>query len=424
MQSKKNSTIYIIGAGISGLACSIDLVDQNYKVCIYDSSNHAGGRCRSFYDPLLKRYIDNGNHLLLSGNNLTFEYLKKIGAKNKLTVSSEAIYPFVNVKNGKRWKVHFNKGIFPWWILSRNRRIPDSKAYDYLRIIKLGISKKSRRVEDCLKKIEPLFNEPWNPLSIGILNTPGDKASSFLLWSVILKTFARGGKYCLPCQPKEGLSQTFINPATDWLKKRKINIKFKCLLKRVEIKGERITKLFFSKDSVIIKKHDYVVLAIPPNNLPKLLKGIKVPKNNNAIINIHFRLKKSNQLPKKTHLLGAIGGKSHWLFFRNDVVSVTISAANNLINENSDIIANEVWGEVLKALDLPIDSKIPPYKVIKEKRATFSQTPQGIKLRCDTKTSYENLFLAGDWTNTNLPATIEGAVKSGKKAALLITKND
>ena len=122
--------------------------------------------------------------------------------------------------------------------------------------------------------------------------------------------------------------------------------------------------------------------------------------------------------------MGTIGGKSHWLFFRNDVVSVTISAANNLINENSDIIANEVWGEVLKALDLPINSKIPPYKVIKEKRATFSQTPQGIKLRCDTKTSYENLFLAGDWTNTNLPATIEGAVKSGKKAALLIAKND
>jgi len=424
MQSRKNATIHIIGAGISGLACSVDLVEQNYKISIYDSSNHAGGRCRSFYDPVLKRYIDNGNHLLLSGNNLTLGYLEKIGAKNQLTINSEAIYPFVNIKNGKRWTVHLNKGIFPWWIFSHKRRVPDSRAYDYLRIVKLGTSKRNMRVEDCLKKNDPLFDELWNPLTVGIMNTPSDRASSVLLWSVILKTFAKGGKYCLPCQPKEGLSQTFVNPAVAWLKKRRVNIKFNHLLQKIESKDSRITKLFFSKGSVIIKKHDYVILAMPPDNLPKLLQGLKVPKNNNPIINIHFRLKKSIRLPKKTHLLGTIGGKSHWLFFRNDVASATISAANNWINESSSTIANEVWREVIKALDLPSNSKIPPYKVIKEKRATFSQTPKEIKLRCDTKTSYKNLFLAGDWTNTDLPATIESAVKSGKKAALLITKND
>ena len=64
------------------------------------------------------------------------------------------------------------------------------------------------------------------------------------------------------------------------------------------------------------------------------------------------------------------------------------------------------------------------YKVIKEKRATFSQTPEGIKLRSDARTSYENLFLAGDWTSTDLPATIEGSVKSGKHAAMLLMRND
>ena len=97
MQTKKDSTIHIIGAGISGLACGVDLVDQYRRIFIYDSANHAGGRCRSFYEPTLKRYIDNGNHLLLSGNNLTLNYLNKIGARKELTVNSEAIYPFVNI---------------------------------------------------------------------------------------------------------------------------------------------------------------------------------------------------------------------------------------------------------------------------------------------------------------------------------------
>ena len=424
MQTKKDSTIHIIGAGISGLACGVDLVDQYRRIFIYDSANHAGGRCRSFYEPTLKRYIDNGNHLLLSGNNLTLNYLNKIGARKELTVNSEAIYPFVNIKTGKRWQVHINKGVFPWWIFSQDRRIPDSKAYDYLRIIKLGIAKKDGRVGDYLRKNDPLFHELWNPLTIGILNTPSEKASSLLLWSVILKTFAKGGKFCLPCQPKKGLSETFINPALQWLKKRKISINFNHLLKKIETTDKRITKLFFSKNTVIIKKNDYVVLAIPPDSLPKLVKGIRAPKNKNAIINIHFRLKKSHQLPKEPHLLGTVGGRSHWLFFRGDVVSVTISSANHLINIDSNVIANEIWREVIKALNLPNHLKIPPYKVIKEKRATFSQTPEGIKLRSDARTSYENLFLAGDWTSTDLPATIEGSVKSGKHAAMLLMRND
>ena len=141
-------------------------------------------------------------------------------------------------------------------------------------------------------------------------------------------------------------------------------------------------------------------------------------------INIHFRLKKSHKLPKEPHLLGTVGGRSHWLFFRGDVVSVTISSANHLINIDSNVIANEIWREVIKALNLPNHLKIPPYKVIKEKRATFSQTPEGIKLRSDARTSYENLFLAGDWTSTDLPATIEGSVKSGKHAAMLLMRND
>ena len=106
------------------------------------------------------------------------------------------------------------------------------------------------------------------------------------------------------------------------------------------------------------------------------------------------------------------------MFVRGSVISVTISAADALAELPAAVIVDKVWHDVERAMD--ISSAIPPYKVVKERRATFSQTPEATRARPGTRTNYVNLFLAGDWTNTGLPATIESAVRSGHKAADII----
>ena len=121
-------------------------------------------------------------------------------------------------------------------------------------------------------------------------------------------------------------------------------------------------------------------------------------------------------MPKNQQFLGLIGGYIEWVFVRGNLVSATISAGNNLINLNNTEISQILWGEIKNALGIQ-QRKFPKIRIIKERRATFAQTPRQIRLRTESETSLKNLFLAGDWTNTGLPATIEGSIFSGFKAA-------
>src|SRR5690606_13275630 len=125
--------VFIIGAGLSGLAATARLVEEGVNVSVYDAAGHAGGRCRSFYDRTLDRTIDNGNHLIMSGNRHALRYLDRIGSTNALTGPPFAQYPFVDIGTNERWVVRINDGFIPFWIFDKQWRVPGSKLMDYLK---------------------------------------------------------------------------------------------------------------------------------------------------------------------------------------------------------------------------------------------------------------------------------------------------
>ncbi len=125
--------------------------------------------------------------------------------------------------------------------------------------------------------------------------------------------------------------------------------------------------------------------------------------------------------PAGLPLLGLIGGTADWIFLRGAIVSLTVSAATGLVDEPSEDIARKMWRDTARALELA-PALNPPIRVIKEKRATFAQTPAALALRAPARTAWANLLLAGDWTDTGYPATIESAVRSGRKAAEIVTE--
>src|SRR6185295_10757436 len=97
--------VHVIGAGLAGLAAAVDLAAHGFPVVLYESGTHAGGRCRSFYDAELGARIDNGNHLLLSGNTAALAYIRQIGALDTFEQTEEAAIPFVDLASGDRWSV-------------------------------------------------------------------------------------------------------------------------------------------------------------------------------------------------------------------------------------------------------------------------------------------------------------------------------
>ena len=114
---------------------------------------------------------------------------------------------------------------------------------------------------------------------------------------------------------------------------------------------------------------------------------------------------------------GVLGGTTQWVFAFPDRISTTTSAADDIVDEDRAELAGRLWRDVLAAYALPADSPMPAWQVVKEKRATFAATPEQDAKRPQPVTRWSNLILAGDWTQTGLPATIEGAVRSGFRAA-------
>lgn len=413
-------TVHVVGAGMAGLAAALRAAMRGRRVALWEATDHGGGRCRSFFDDGLKRTIDNGNHLLLSGNDGAREYLDLCDAGERLATAPHAVFPFIDLRTDKRWTVRPNAGRIPWWIFSESRRIPGTKARDYLAAFSLAFAREEATVADCLDTHSPAYERFWRPLAVAVLNIAPDEGAARLLWPVVRLTFGRGEKASRPCVARDGLSAAFVEPAIAKLRARGMSVTFNRRLRAIGHADWRATTLALGDERIELGAQDSVVLAVPPEAVAQLISGMHVPTDSRPIVNAHFLLAGAPPpLPDQSPLIGIIGGASEWMFVRGDVASVTVSAANALAEKDAEEIAAKIWPEVVQALGLPPDSKnaLPPHRIIKEKRATFAQTPASLRLRPGMRTHLNNLFLAGDWTNTGLPATIEGAIQSGFRAA-------
>lgn len=387
--------VQVIGAGLAGLAAACTLVERGAQVVIHESAKAAGGRCRSYFDAVLGCRIDNGNHLLLSGNRAAMAFLDRIGAGESLTGPDEPVFPFVNVATGARWDLRMNPGRVPWWIFSQKMRVPGTRVQDYLALLKLRRAGLENLVAPMIGH-GALARNLLEPLAISALNTMPDVASAAPLRAVLAETIERGGRESMPRFPRIGLSESFIDPALAWLAARGAEIRL----------GSRVTA---------IDSDQKTVLAVPPWVAAEILPGFLVPDAFEAIANLHFRVAVD---PGPAGFWGLVGGTAEWAFAKGDVLSVTISAANRFADVEHDELVALVWRDLDRAFGL--GTKIPAHRVVREKRATFAATPAQLRRRPGTRTGRENLVLAGDWTDTGLPATIEGAIRSGNAAALAI----
>jgi squalene-associated FAD-dependent desaturase len=409
-------TVHIIGAGMAGLAAAVELARAGRAVVVHEAAGQAGGRCRSFHDDALGCEIDNGNHLMLSGNVSAMAYLETIGARDTLLSPPGARFPFVDFATGQRWIVDVNEGRLPWWIFVPGRRVADSRPGQYLAALRLATASADRTVAECFDTRLPIYRRFWEPLAVAILNTAAEEASAKLLWQVFVETVARGAAASLPCIARDGLSHSLVRPALAYLERHRVAVRFGSRLRRFEIADGRIAALDLADAPVALAPDDQVILTVPPAAAVELLPGLKAPLDTRPIVNAHFRLPEAPKPLDGLPFLGIIGGDAQWLFLRGRLVSVTVSAATALVDVPADAIAARLWADVARALALGA-APLPPHRIVKEKRATFAETPASLPLRPGPRTDFRNLALAGDWTDTGLPATIEGAIRSGQRAA-------
>ncbi|MGA7383728.1 MAG: hydroxysqualene dehydroxylase HpnE, partial [Methylocella sp.] len=382
---------------------------------LHEAAQQAGGRCRSFYDPALRLEIDNGNHLLLSGNHDARNFLAAIGSEDQLAGPPEAGFDFVDLATKERWHLRPNAGRRPSWIFSKLRRAPGTGALDYIGLLRLLAPGKDAPIGAVMRCDGLLYERLWRPLFLAALNTEPAEASCHLAAAVVRETLARGGRACRPLVAAHGLSAAFIAPALYYLVKRKVKIRIDHRLRRIEFANGHAAALHFGDETVQLDAPDKVVLAVPPYAAQGLVPGLQSPTDYRAIVNAHFKIAPPNNCPA---ILGIVNGTIEWLFAFPGRLSVTISSADRLLDVPREKLAETLWAEVAEAAR--IEKPLPPWQIVKEKRATFAATVDENARRPGAGTAYANLVLAGDWTATGLPATIEGAIRSGHRAAGLI----
>jgi squalene-associated FAD-dependent desaturase len=412
--------VHVIGAGLAGLSAALSLSARGRSVIVHEAGSAAGGRCRSYLDKELGLRIDNGNHLLLSGNRSAKAYIAEIGAQDAFQTLDRARFPFMDLKSGERWTVRPNNGRIPWWVFRGDRRVPATRLSDYLAMARIARIRDNTAVADSMRRGR-LYWRLLEPVAVAALNTSSQEGLAKLLAAVMRETLLRGGRACKAMLPKAGLSDALIDPAIATLRARGAEVRFNSRIAELTIEGGRITMLRGPAGSIAIGPDDAVVLAVPPWVAADLLPGLVAPAAFEAILNIHFRYAADPAGPlSEAGFIGLTSGTAEWLFMKPGHVSVTISAANKMVDDPARAIASLVWPNVVDALGLPAGTKesMPAYRVVKEKRATFTATAEQEVRRPPNRSNLAvNLALAGDWTDTGLPATIEGAIRSGRSAA-------
>ncbi len=400
------NTIHIIGAGVAGLSAATYLATHStHRIRLYEAAGLAGGRCRSFHDALLGYEIDNGNHLIVGANRHTFDYLARIESTSSM-ISPDGGMAFCDVKNGARWRIKP-----PFYL-------PRLSLTEYLPLIKCLLLPQGKKTISKSFSIRSRLSRRYiHPVAIAMLNTPVEKASSAMfshvLWHII-KAGKRGAK---PYVPKHSLQASFINPALEMLKAQGHEIYYHDRLKAMSADHLYASELHFTRMNISLQSGDQIILATPASVSKELLPKLQVPDEYHSIINGHYKIEHDFAVGD---IIGVVGGCAEWIFIKEGIISTTISAADHLLNMDTETLAKTMWSDIQTALKL--DAPMPAHRIIIEKRATFSASFAQLASRPSKRTHYDNVWLAGDYTQTHLPATIEGAILSGVKAAIAALK--
>jgi hydroxysqualene dehydroxylase len=409
-------TVHIIGAGISGLSAAVRLANAGHKVQVHEATQTAGGRCRSYFDAATNLTIDNGNHLLLSGNHHALAYARSIGTEAGLVGPKAAQFAFVDITTGQRWLLDLGDGKLPLWVFDDDRRVPETGVLDYLALAPLVWASTRKKIGDTIRCEGTLYQRLVQPLLLAALNVDPPEGSAGLAGAIVRETLLAGGQACRPLIARDGLSSVLIEPAIKLLEVKGAEVRMGHELREFVTTPGRVTGLKFGTDDTIaIGADDAIVMAVPPRAAASLLPGTRTPTKFRAIVNAHFRVDPPANAPP---ILGVVGGLVEWLFAFPQRLSVTISNGDRLVDMPREELANAIWQDVCKAAG--VTGELPPWQIVRERRATFEATPEQNGLRPGPVTSFKNLFLAGDWTDTGLPATIEGSVRSGDRAADLV----
>lgn len=423
------SNIAVIGGGIAGLSAAYHLSCAGYTPLVFESTKSSGGRASSHYDESFAGSLDNGQHILMG----CYEETLRLFERNNLTDYFDfRKYLHVTYLSDKKYTLSAKTALYPFNLASAILSYAALSLMERLSVItfmkrvlfNLDSGASGKNVSEWLDanlQNEKIKKNLWAPLSIGAMNASLEKSSAVVFKRIIKRIFFTGNFSSVILVPKINLSQSVIDPISKIVTGYGAKFLHSNRIVRIEQSGEGFLLTSSSGEKY---EAQYIISTIPLHALRKI-EGIgsiiSIPDedfNYSSILSVHI---KTGTIRFEEPFIGFTDSPIHWVFRHEDYISVVISDADKFEELSHEQIGEMVSGELMK-YQILAEGDIQKIKVIREKRATFIPDNNSEKLRLPQQTIHPKVFLAGDWTDTGYPATIEGAAFSGNKAAELLLK--
>ncbi|WP_417498972.1 hydroxysqualene dehydroxylase HpnE [Methylophaga sp.] len=416
-------TTIIVGGGWSGLAAAVRLLERGESVHLIESAKQLGGRARNV--SWNEQTIDNGQHLLIGAYQQTLKLLQDIGAEESelfqrlpLNVSIHHPYFADLILTDTRY--------LPWPLSLIIKTWQLNGFSVFVQLSRLMFKARLQKKLDDIpvltwlkkeKQSERLIKQLWEPLCLATMNTPVSEASTHLFANVLLDTFKKR-EYADFLIPKVPLGDSLPAYAEHYIQQKGGEISLQKRVKSILIEENKAMGVVTADDRHL--KADNIIIATGSHTTQRLMGKYWSSSQPSfyPIITVYLQYTPDTKLSRP--LLGLSGTLGQWVFDRgNGLLAIVISGPGKHLESTNDELIDRLHDELCQA-DLVITSALIDGYVIREKRATFSSYVDVSSDRPHTQSSVNGLYLAGDIIHNLYPATLEGAVINGEKAAELI----
>ena len=439
----------VVGGGLAGLSAAALLAEHGVRVLLLEARPRLGGRATAFVDRDTGEIVDNGQHVMFGCYRETFEFLRRIGAEHNVRVHHTLELPFV-AADGTRSLLKCPRlppplqllgGVLTWDALSLRDRLAAMRLAPAIlraRAMTSTLQADSRvTVLNWLRRhgqTDGIITALWEPLAVAALNQPIADAAAAPFIRVLAEMFGRDPSAAAVVLPTKPLEQMYAEPARGFIESRGGEVRVDALarvivendrVRAVEIRGGGRSTERVTTDCVVSTVPWHALRNLvpgPPASLQPVVAAASAMRSMPiATVNLWY-----DRVVMDEPFVGVGGRTVQWIFDKRQVfgersshLSLVVSAAESVARLTRDELVRIAEADVRATVPRARDARLVRATVVREKQATFSLSP-GEPVRPGRRTPVVGLVLAGDWTDTGFPATIEGAVASGHSAARAI----
>ena len=453
--SDEKYQVVIIGGGFAGLAAGVDLAEQGWRVLVLEKRGFLGGRAYSFTDKTTGDSIDNGQHLFMGCYHHTLRFLEKIGSIGKLKFQLNPQVDFLlEESNGYVRHASFKCPPLPapFHLLAGLARLETIDWRERILALRVGLALRRihsretsladitvRQWLNDLGQPERIQKRFWDIIALATLNESPERASADMFARVLDQAFLHARRHSQLIISQVPLSGLYTEQARNFIEARGGEVKLNSDVLNIEMDGSRVRSLTLrSGESIEVEA---VISAVPYFSLRRMLTDEVVHSSDcfhsleqfrsSPIVSINLWY---SEPVTDLEFVGLLDSPIEWVFNKNAIagdngikrqhLALVISGAHGVAMRSNNELTRMAVSVMERFFPVATRRQLLHAFVVREQDATLSHTIGTARLRPPQRTNFSNFYLAGDWTDTGLPATIEGAVWSGQECARLVRMKD